>query len=249
MYNAYNTKDVKKKLPPPVFNPNLKTHKIKMNSHWLLCGPTGAGKTNAVWSYLGQMDNCFSHIYVFTNDSDEPIYNALRDKLGEHITFQSISKVPTTKQFKDDKVEGEVLIIFDDFICEGKHTIERLTSYAIQMRKQNCTCMYLTQSFFSCPPKLRGQISYLALLSMTDKKNVSLIASSLATSIELPVVKHIMQNATKEALNVCIINLKSCPLNEKFRRNFMDFYTVVDDDGNELPISRIPLYKGSGVLN
>ena len=47
-------------------------------------------------------------------------------------------------------------------------------------------------------------------------------------------------------MNVCIIDLHNPNLNEKMRRNFNDFYTIIDEDGNEIEPN---LYSESGLLN
>ncbi len=47
-------------------------------------------------------------------------------------------------------------------------------------------------------------------------------------------------------MNVCIIDVYNPELNEKFRRNFNDYYTITDKEGNEI----LPnMYTTNGVIN
>ena len=71
--------------------------------------------------------------------------------------------------------------------------------------------------------------------------------STISCPIDKTIVKRIIQNATAHKMNVCIIDVTNPDLNRKFRRNFNEFYEVVDDDGEEL--DTIMLYKDSGLTN
>ena len=83
---------------------------------------------------------------------------------------------------------------------------------------------------------------------MTDKRNLGLIISTLAIHIDPLTIKHIISNATKNKLNVCIIDVHGTDLNYKFRRNFSEYYDIVNNENNE-ELSHIQLYKGNGMIN
>lgn len=244
MLNIYKTKALKKFIADEAPNPNYKNHFMKVNKHCIVCGGTGTGKTNWVANYLRQMINTFAHVYIFAKNTHEPIYEYMKDQMKDACTLETLDKVPSLKELKS---YGESLVIFDDFITENKPIIEKLAEYAIMSRKHHCTCLYLVQSYFACQKKIREQCAYVILLALTDKKNLSLITSTLACPVEPSIIKQIIQNATKEQFNVCIIDVQTPDLNRKFRRNFNEFYRLVDDDGEIL--DKIQLYSGSGVIN
>ena len=143
--------------------------------------------------------------------------------------------------------EQYLLVIFDDFITEGKKILEILKQYAIIGRKKHCTCCYLTQAYYAVDNKLRQQCSYLVLLNSTNQQNLNLIATTLSSPVSRDTIKKIIGNATKESLNVCLIDICNPDFNKVFRRNFYDYYEIIDENGDEL--TRIKMYIGSGILN
>ena len=55
MINIYKTKNYKKIInKEQAYNPNYKTHGIKINNHILICGPTSSGKSNFITNLLRQ---------------------------------------------------------------------------------------------------------------------------------------------------------------------------------------------------
>ena len=63
---------------------------------------------------------------------------------------------------------------------------------------------------------------------------MTLINSNIALDIEPSTIRRIVQNATDHKLNVCIVNLRSRrEPNKVFRRNFTEFYEIMDK-GDEL---------------
>lgn len=245
MYNVYATKDIQKFLKHNAHNPHYDKHGLDVNKHFVVCGGTGLGKSNFVVSYLRQMQDTFQHVFVYTKDPSEEVYEFMKDKLKDQMTVESIDKVPRLKSIPK---HGQSLIVFDDFITSSKEVLNILEEYSIMSRKQEFTCMYLTQSFFACPKKIRMNSKYLVLLSLTDKRNLDMITANLSVDIEPKTIKRIIANATKEKMNVCIINLQSIQEpNKIFRRNFHDFYQIMDENNEEL--ETIQLYQGSGLLN
>lgn len=245
MINIYKSKAVKKFLKDNVYNPDYSIHGIAVNKHVLVSGKTGSGKSNFVINYIRVMADVFSHVYLFTKDPDEPLYNLLQDQLKKSITIANVAVVPDVKELKNHG--GESLVIFDDFISENKKTLLQLEQFAILSRKHNMTCLFLTQSFYAVAPKLRNQCAYIVLLNNANKRELSSIISTLSLPIANDTIKKIIKNATKEELNVCFIDALNRDPNRVFRRNFDDFYEIVDEDNNELPY--IHMYEGSGIIN
>ena len=95
---------------------------------------------------------------------NEPIYQMLKENLKDDLTLDRIENVPG---IDEQKSYGQCLVIFDDFLAEGKHVLQKLVEYATISRKYNYSCVFLTQNFYSVPKVLREQITYLSLLSTT----------------------------------------------------------------------------------
>lgn len=176
MINIYETKAMQNFNSEKDINPHYSKHNIGVKKHMLVCGLTGSGKSNFIVNLLSQMNDTFKHVYIYTKMPQEPIYQMLKDKLGDDLTLERIENVPPPDELKS---VGQCLCIFDDFIAESKNTFNRLVEYAIVTRKKFFSCVFLTQNFYSVPKVLREQMTYLALLSMTDKRNLSLIVSTI----------------------------------------------------------------------
>ena len=221
-------------------NPHFKSHGIS-NKHMLICGPTGSGKSNFTTNLIVNMADTFRKIIIVCKMTDEKIYKMLKDKLKNALSIMTLNELPTLKNLEKP---GQMMIIFDDFLCDNQ---QKLKDYIMYARKYNIMCAFLAQSYFATDKFIRQNVSYLVLLSMTDARNTNLIAHTLGLSIEKSVVKAIIKNATKEKLNVCIIDISNGSMNKKFRRNFSDYYEIEDEDGE--PIDNVKLYKETGLLN
>jgi len=246
MLNIYKTKSMKKfNDEDKEHNPNFKNHEIHLFKHHLLVGGTGLGKTNCVINMILAMSGCFGNIQVFTADPNEKLYRMLKEKLQDQIIIENIEDIPS---YREQKKNGQQLLIIDDFIEQPKSILTKLEEYATQSRKKLFTCVFLTQSYYSCPKKIRMQIRYLTLLKLCDKRNFGLIISSLDTDIESEVIKKVIKNATKEELNTCMIDLQARDMNKLIRRNFgLNYYILENEDGTN--ISNPQLFQGSGLIN
>jgi len=245
MLNIYKTEQMKDFLDEDEFNPNYKYHNMELK-HILISAPTGAGKSNWLINYILVMNNTFEHIYIFSKaPSCDPLYMMLKEKLGDSLTLETVDKVVPLSQIKK---YDQSLIIFDDFITSSKATQQILDNYAIMSRKYHFQCIYLTQAYFSVSQKLRQNCKYLVLLSLTNKRNKDLIISQLSIDIKKQTINKIIGNATKLKLNSCIIDLLSMDEpNKIFRRNFSEFYDIMDENNEEL--QSIKLYTKNGIIN
>ena len=240
MYNIYKTKAMKEYNVDDFYNPMFKNHGIS-NKHMLICGPTGSGKSNFITNLIVNMSDTFRQVIIVCKMVDERIYAMLKEKLKDALKIMTLNELPSLKNLEKP---GQLLIVFDDFLCDSQ---TKLKDYIMYSRKYNIMCAFLAQSYFATDKFIRQNISYLVLLSMTDARNTNLIAQTLGLSIEKHVVKSIIKNATKEKLNVLIIDISNGDVNRKFRRNWSDFYTIEDENGD--PIENVEMYKHSGMLN
>ena len=247
MLNVYKTKAIKHLLNSDTHNPTFKLNQFLINKNYLISSLTGGGKTNFLINYISRMSDTFTHVYIFTKKPDEILYAFLKEKLGQNCSLESIDNLVSLKDIKQDKT-AQKLIIFDDFINSNKAILNKIDDYAIAARKYYFTCFFITQKFTCSSLKLREQIWYLILLKMADKKSLNDIVSRINTDITKENIINIIKNAIKYPLNACVINMHPTDVNKQFRRNFTDFYKIVDDLKDE-PIDTIEMYNNDGIIN
>lgn len=162
-------------------NPHYESkHMFKTPARMVICAGSGAGKTNTALNILENMGGTFLKVHLCIASPSEPLYDLLKEKLKDRmeiytgeIPIGGRSKavqpnVPTLDSIAEEDNEGWVpqLIIFDD-LCLYQHQ-PRIENYFIRGRKKGITMMYLTQSWFKCPPTVRRQCNYVIL-----KRNVT----------------------------------------------------------------------------
>ena len=202
-------------------NPAFATHGIRTRKHMIVSGPSGSGKSNFIANLLATMVDSFYEVYIFTAMVDEPIYKMLAAS-SPNIHVESITKVVPYTELKN-KTDNK-LIVFDDFITVPKATMKILETYAILSRKIGCSCVYLTQNWFSVPSSIRNQAAYIVLLKNANQRNLRLIAGQIGTSLSISEMSAIIQDATKDKFSVCIIDTLNA--DKMFRKNFTEYYNV-----------------------
>ena len=178
--NHYKSKRIAKKLPKQT-DDQLEYTGMKINSHFLIAGGTGAGKSNALYDYLLQTSKptkgTFKHIFIVYK-TDEPFYDDIREELGDGVTFfKSVAEFPDVDLFPDailNDYKDKYLVVFDDCINQkDKASYTKINNYFTYGRKKNITLCYLTQSFFDADGFIRKQMSYLLLLSIKGKTDLN----------------------------------------------------------------------------
>lgn len=178
--NHYKSKRIAAKLPK-LTDEQYEYTGMKINSHFLIAGGTGTGKTNALYDYLIQTSKpskgTFKHLYIVYK-TDEPFYDDIREELNDNVSFfKSVAEFPDVDQFPDailNDYKNKYLVVFDDCINDkDKASYTKIKNYFTYGRKKNITLCYLTQSFFDADGFIRKQMSYLLLLSIKGKTDLN----------------------------------------------------------------------------
>jgi len=232
--NYYKSDRIKKKLPK-IIDEQFQYTGMKINSHFLIAGGTGTGKTNALYSYLLETskprNGTFKHIFVVYK-TEEPLYEDLKEQLGNGISFyKSIAELPSVDEFPDAIINNfkyQYLIIYDDCVNDkDKASYVKVKNYFTYGRKKGITLGYLTQSFFTSDGFIRKQMSYLLLLSIkgrTDLNNILREYGSL--QCEPKELYRIFKTATEkhgDELPFLKINCNQVSNDVKFSRDYLDF--------------------------
>lgn len=199
----------------PGHNPYYNDHHIEVPFRMIVIAATGGGKTNFFLELVHRMSDTFEEIIVCTRDRDEPLYNLLKKRLKAGVVFYE-SKVPDLDDFKNDKKQR--LICFDDLILD-KSLQSRIGEYFVRGRKQNFSCVYLSQSYFAIPTMIRHQAGYIVLKKMSGARNWRMMMSEFAIGLNIDelqqLYRKIVGRNTLEFLMIDMINP-----DYKYRHNF-----------------------------
>ena len=232
--NYYKSSRIQKKLPK-LKDEQFEYTGMRINQHFLICGGTGTGKTNALYSYLLETskpkNGTFKHIFVVYK-TEEPLYEDLKEQLGKGISFyKSIADLPSVDEFPDaiiDNFKHQYLIVFDDCVNDkDKNSYIKVKNYFTYGRKKGITICYLTQSFFDADGFIRKQMSYLLLLSIKGKTDLNNILREFGSlQCDPAELYRIFKTATEkkgDELPFLKINCNQVNNDVKFSRDYLEF--------------------------
>ena len=115
-----------------------------------------------------------------------------------------------------DDLDGDEhnLIIFDDFITDTSN-FDTISDLFIRGRKKNATVIFLTQSYFDIPKKLRLQCNYFCFWKLNDDREQSEIHKNHSFGLDKKSFSEIFEEATSDPHS--FLFLDTIHKNPKFR--------------------------------
>ena len=232
--NYYKSNRIQKKLPK-IKDEQFEFTGMRVNSHFLICGGTGTGKTNALYSYLLETskpkNGTFKHIFVVYK-TEEPLYEDLKEQLGKGISFyKSLADLPSVDEFQDaidNEFKHQYLVCLDDCVNDkDKASYTKVKNYFTYGRKKGITLAYLTQSFYAADGFIRKQMSYVLLLSIKGKTDLRNILSEYGSlQCDPTELYRIFKTATEkhgDELPPLKIDCNQVSNDVKFSRDFIQY--------------------------
>lgn len=205
-------------------NPNYHIHGLKVPFRMLIIGSSGAGKTQTLLNIIHNMGDTFHDIYIVTKNKNEPLYEYLEDKLGKHglSVVEGIDNAPDLD--KDINKEDQTLIIMDDLVLERNQRI--LEEYFLRARKQNCSLIYISQSYFAVPQMIRKNLTYLVIKQLANLPDLFRILREYSLGVDKKQLMKIYEDSTKDnKQDFLLVDLDAEP-KDRFRKNFNDVYDL-----------------------
>ena len=141
----------------------------------LICAPSGSGKTNLLFYMITEPLLFFDQIYLYSKYLQQNKYQYLLKKfepLSKKYGYNIIEASNGDIIPLDDMDDGnQKLIIFDDYLCSGNKNNKEILNYFISSRNKNCSCIYLSQSFYKTDKTIRLNCSHLCIFDFPDNKN------------------------------------------------------------------------------
>lgn len=200
------------------YNPLLPQFPMRL----AVIGPSGGGKTTIVANIL-RLNPVYEKIFAFCRDEDEPFYKALKQDKRCVLMTASLDDLPAFEELKQDP--SQKIFILDD-VLSAKNQQPVIDAF-IMGRKAGCSMIYLSQSFFGIPLKIRQQLSDVMLTRNmgNSKGNLERIAREFAGDMAPGDLVTMYKRATRpeseaDRANFMWINLTAKdPLN-RYRRGF-----------------------------
>jgi Poxvirus A32 protein len=202
-------------------NPNFESHRITIPFRGIILGASGSGKSNCVLNIINQFTDTFNHIKLFVKNKEEPLYQYLEKKIPERDQLEVFEGLDELNKLNLDKdLKGQTLIIFDDLMLEPKQgQIEQLY---IRGRKLagGVSLLYLSQSFYTIPRKVRLQCNYIILRKIPSARDVNGILKEFSLGVDKEeLIKIYQYSVNKSITSFLLIDLNVDP-ELSFRRNF-----------------------------
>jgi hypothetical protein len=212
-------------LDKEVKNPNFALHNFKLPFRAVVCAPSGAGKTSFIYNFIELLckgKGTMHSIHIITQNSDEPLYRALRE---QNITItEGIRTIPKLDDF--DKQYNH-LVILDDLQLEKDQT--KIVEYYIRCRKRNVSIMYLAQNYYSIPITVRNNANYAILLKIPSERDFKLMIKDFGSwNVNKDAIMNMYLFATREKFSPFIIDKEESDITHKFRKGFVTYLDPVD---------------------
>ena len=220
--NFYDELNVNKdkKLPK-----RWKFHKIEHNSHILVVGKTGSGKSNFLLNYIMRSAGEFSKIIVFTASTlNEPLYNALYDSSDKVEMYNDIDEMPNLEEFEsEDMYKKPKLIIFDDFINLSPKELKKIYKYVVSSRKYGCSCVLMTQDYKSANKLIVRNVNYIILFRINDTISINnIIRNHNLGFVDKDLFKQAYMHCTSQPMDFLMLDFRTNDDKLKIRHNFLN---------------------------
>lgn len=226
MENFYKRKGMGKYIEK-MDNPNFDIHNFNAPFYAIVNAPSGSGKTNFLCNLLQAFckgKGTFHDIMIFCKSRDEPLYKYLSDTTQGQIKIEEdLRNLP---QINTLNKKEPSCIVFDDLVLDKNPLIPE---YFIRCRKQNCSVIFLSQSFYAIPKIIRINTRYFIILRMSGSRDVNMLLKDSSIGLEKKELLKMYKYATQDKFDCFIIDNDS--IEKKFRRNFLEYLDPEDFKG------------------
>ena len=183
------------------------------------------GKTNFLINLLhlfsqGSKGTFFS-ITIVTQNLDEPLYKWLSLQCPQIQIKEGLQNTPLL-----DKMDKSLnhLVIWDD--CVLAKDLSMVEKYYMRARKQNCSCIFISQSYFKTPIFIRKNCNYMVILRLSGNREINLILSEFGLGLTKEQLLEMYKYATKEKFSALVIDMEN--MEKRFRKGFLEILNPDD---------------------
>ena len=158
----------------------------------LISGKSNCGKTNTLIHIIRKPLVYYDKIYIYTPNGHQSKLQDL-SKLMRAIDKKIKYKHPVLEILAEDEIKAtneypnysRIIVVFDDLINAPDVTQKKIANHFTDGRHHNISPIYLSQSYYDTPKKIRINCSHMILYPSTDKRDCKAIADDNKVNIEL----------------------------------------------------------------
>ncbi len=190
----------------------------------MISGYSGSGKTNLLLNLIYDLLH-WDNLYVYAKDLEEPLYENLIQSCQHAyeispFDYEFLSSLENSKPIDEMDKNSKNLIIFDDF-CTDAQSMNKIKEYFIRGRKKNCSCIFISQDYFSVPKIIRLQCSYFLMFKTRDDREIKDIYQTHNSGLTKDEFKKAFKEATSDNYNFLCIDKKQPSSDPRhLRKNF-----------------------------
>ena len=147
----------------------------------LLCGASGTGKTNLLTHMLRKPLIYYDKIYLYSRNPQQDKtqdLKSLMDEVSSKVGYpvmdiKSEDEIMDTSEYP---IDNRKVVIFDDLVNAPEKVQNKIANHFTDGRHHNISPIYLTQSYYDVPQKLRQNCSHMALYTPTTRTHINMIA-------------------------------------------------------------------------
>ena len=149
----------------------------------LICAPSGGGKTNLLLNMIYKPLLFFDEIFLYAKNLQQCKYQhllqefePLSEEFGYDLIQASCEGITPLDEMEDD---SQKLIIFDDYLNTGRQNDEEIRNYFTGSRNKNCSCIYLSQSYYGTDKTIRLNCSHYCIFDFPSRNERNMICREL----------------------------------------------------------------------
>ena len=147
----------------------------------LIAGQTRCGKTNTLMHILRTPLVYYDKIYIFSpNHRQDKLqdFQKLMEKVSEKVGYPILeiggeNDIPNTNEYP---INNRKVVVFDDLVNANNKIQNKIANHFTDGRHHKISPIYLTQSYFNVPQKLRQNCSHMFHYPPATKNHLNPIA-------------------------------------------------------------------------
>ena len=171
----------------PNYDTNTKENSKKINNIFdedfrlLIAGESGCGKTNTLMYILRQPLVYYDKIYIYSPNLHQEKIQDLQELMGrvsEKVGYPvlEVSSPEDIKNTTEYSSDNRKIVVFDDVINAPEKIQKKIANHWTDGRHHGISPIYLSQSYYDTPQKLRLNCSNMILYPPTTQNHKNLIA-------------------------------------------------------------------------